>query len=434
MLIGDEHEPCLAESADTKDFILRMFRIVLALLGLWAATGTVSAQPKYTLPAPKQGRLDNLVPVTAPLARSMALSEMHGYLAFCHERPYQDGHVSLVRLDAKGNPAAYAIAIKLPRADSLAKFPNYALAAAFHPKLPLLYVWQDIAHPYIPQPQAEPPELKNFDHLLIYSLAKETPELIASLCRGPDYIYGHLGGALAVDPAASFLYVPNLKQPGNPNVTRFGRFLLDGDGLPDLGEKENKLPLPVRMKRLAELNAAKPLVPHELSAVEYFAYFTLNSYGTGLSFLPVSKEASIVGVWNGLATWRPGDKDCRLAFLPLRSTNNTLMVGHPTLPVLFVTGNTTDAFYRVEHAEGYLSLLPQEWVLPQSKLSSPPAVLAKGKKVAVGGRHFVYVVSLDENGRPLAEAMQVQVFNPEVRALQYSERFDRLYVAVEVSK
>ena len=36
-------------------------------------------------------------------------------------------------------------ATSAPRPDALAKYPNYPLALAFHPKLPLLYVWQDVA-------------------------------------------------------------------------------------------------------------------------------------------------------------------------------------------------------------------------------------------------------------------------------------------------
>ena len=59
--------------------------------------------------------------------------------------------------------------------------------------------------------------------------------------------------------------------------------------------------------------------------------------------------------------------------------------------------------------------------------------MPKTNKVAVGGAHFVYQVSLDDKDRP-TEVIQQQVFNPMVRTLLYSERHDRLYVGVELSK
>ena len=61
-------------------------------------------------------------------------------------------------------------------------------------------------------------------------------------------------------------------------------------------------------------------------------------------------------------------------------------------------------------------------------------MLTRGNKVAVGGHYHVYVIDLDEKGRPRPEVLRVRVLNPHVRALVYSERFDRLYVGVEVSK
>ena len=93
-----------------------------------------------------------------------------------------------------------------------------------------------------------------------------------------------------------------------------------------------------------------------------------------------------------------------------------------------------DSFFRAEHAEGYLTLLPKQYVIPDSKLTGPPAVLSKQKKLAVGGRHLVYRLDLDEKGFPIDGVIQTQVNCPQVRALVYSERFDRLYVGVEVSK
>jgi hypothetical protein len=51
--------------------------------------------------------------------------------------------------------------------------------------------------------------------------------------------------------------------------------------------------------------------------------------------------------------------------------------------------------------------------------------------VAVGGVNRVHLIALDAQGRMKAERQDVSVQNPTITALAYSEKFDRLYVAVE---
>ena len=92
-----------------------------ALIGLLAFTSPIFAQPKITLTPPKNGKLDSLVPVMAHSARVAAVGDIHGMLAFGHDHTFADAHVSLVKLDAKGNPAAYAMQLKLPKPVALVK-------------------------------------------------------------------------------------------------------------------------------------------------------------------------------------------------------------------------------------------------------------------------------------------------------------------------
>jgi hypothetical protein len=403
-----------------------------ALLGLTAAA-PAAAWP-LTVLTPKYGKVDNLVPVPAPSACWVALSENLGLLAFCHEREYQDAQVSLVRLDAKGNPAAYATSWKLPKPAELAKVPTYALSAAFHPKLPLLYVWHDVTIPFPNPPTPEPPALKTFDRLFIYNVAKDPPELLVSVGRGPDYVWGQGGGAVAVDPAGEYLYVPNLRDPKTLNFLRYGRFRLDAAGLPYTDEKDAKLPLAARAKRLAELNAVKPLVPAQQPPIEYVNLMPWTINGTGQSYFFASRGAIVLGGYNGLMTWRPDDKTCALSGLALKYPGTNLVSGHPTLPILFVTSYEKDSIFRVSHSEGYLSLLPHQVTFANTSLTSPPAILAKARKLAVGGHYHVYVASLDEESQVLPEVIKTRVLCSAVRALVCSERFDRLYVGVEVSK
>ncbi len=400
---------------------------------LWFA-GAAAGGPQVTLPPAKAAAVPNLVRVPAPSAKWAALSEAHGLLAFAHDRTYPDAQVTLVKLDAKGNPAVYGTSWKLPRPDALAKAGNYALSVAFHPKLPLLYVWQDVGLNYTNPLPPQPPEYRLFDHLCIYDVAREKPELVVSLCRGDDWVFNSQGGAVAVDPAGQYLYVPNLREPKNPGSFHLGRFRLDADGLPVLDEKEAKLPPAARAKKLAELNAARGGMPAQITPAEYVYTFQFSPFGVGQGFLPLAKDTIITAGSSGVMTWRPDDKQAAVHVLPLRLPGHTLIARHPALPFVFATLADTASFYRVAHAEGNLSLIPLEVVLPGAKLQSAPVVMDKDRRLAIGGNHFVYFVPLDDRGEPRPEATKVPVLSPAARALVYSEKFDRLYVGVEVSK
>lgn len=382
------------------------------------------------LPPPKAGTLANLTRVMVPETRNVALGEAQSMLAFCHALTYPAGHVSLVKLDAKGNPAPYAISWKVPHPPALVKHPNFAISAAFHPKLPLLYVWQDLNIPYTNPPPTTPAELMTFDHLHIYSLAKEPPELIASLCRGPQYQFGFHGGQVIVDAAAEHLYVPNLREVKNPGVLIFGRYKLDADGLPFVDDVQAKQPAPARAKALSAANPA----PQQICPFDYVYVFPMNQWGAGHSFIPMGKDAILSSSYYGAMTWRPNDKPFQLYGLPLRTRGNHLLCAHPTLPAVFATAADTDSFSRCEQADGFVTGLPRQYTLEKHRFTSVPAVLPKQKVLAIGGQHHVYVFNLDDLGYPSLEATKVQVFNPDVRSLVYSEKFDRLYVGVELSK
>lgn len=404
-------------------------RLAIVGLILVGASG-VAAQQQVTLPPPKSGTLANLTRVMVPETRNVALGEAQSVLAFCHDLKYPAGHVSLVKLDAKGNPAPYAISWKIPHSPALVKHPNFAISAAFHPKLPLLYVWQDLNIPYSNSPPATPAELMTFDHLHIYSLAKEPPELIASLCRGPQYQFGFSGGQVHVDAAAEHLYVPNLREVKNPGVLIFGRFKLDPDGLPFIDDAQAKQPAAVRVKALSAANPA----PQQICPIDYVYLFPMNPWGAGHSFIPMGKDAILSSSHYGAMTWRPNDKPFQMYGLPLRTRGNHLLCAHPALPAVFATAADTDSFNRFEQSDGFVTGLPRQYTLEKHRFTSAPAVLPKQKLLAIGGQHHVYVFSLDDLGYPALEATKVHVFNPEIRALVYSEKFDRLYVGAELSK
>src|SRR5262249_55968915 len=105
--------------------------------------------------------------------------------------------------------------------------------------------------------------------------------------------------------------------------------------------------------------------------------------------------------------------------------------GHPTLPIVYNTVINTSWLHIMEHAEGYLTLAPRLGVLTEAHLSSYPVVLSKRNLVAVGGRNFVHLMAMDAKGLLKNERIDLNVNNPALSALAYSEKFDRLFVIVE---
>jgi 6-phosphogluconolactonase (cycloisomerase 2 family) len=400
------------------------------VLFLWATP--LFAQPSTTLTL-KPGVIDRLVPVMAHQARCVALSDRLGLLAFGHDKTVGDDDVSLFKLDDKGIPSAKAITWKLPSHLVLAKDGNYPLSMTFHPKLPLLYIWQEANLNYTAATiKAPPAAFWEFDHLIIYDVSKSPPELVIGLCRGEDYLFGQQGGAVAIDPEGAFLYIPNVREKPNRALWKFGRFPLDSEGLPKVLEKE--FPREEKLKELIKWNAKKTPTPEERTPPDHVNTFAPNPFGSVMSMVPLNREVILAGGTKGVMTWRPEDKIVALNALPLKFHNPSYLAVHPKLPAVFVCRPPSDSLFRVEQVDGYWTLLPRQYVFPETKLTSMPAVLTKSNQVAVGGHHFVYLLSLDSEGHPQPEVVQMQVFNPGVRALVYSEKFDRLYVSMDLSK
>src|SRR5262249_43372517 len=159
----------------------------------------------------------------------------------------------------------------------------------------------------------------------------------------------------------------------NAGILRFGRFALDEAGLPKLEPKDAVLPLPQRLKRLAELNAAKPLTPHQVTLTDYVTLFQFNPYGCGMSFVEAGPKVVIAGGHTGLISWRPQDKRVTLSGLAFRHHGNQLIAGHPHLPAVYATLFNTDMLTRAEQVEGYLTMVPQTVKMPEANLLSAPA-------------------------------------------------------------
>lgn len=428
-------------------------RILRATLALLLTASLTAGQTKVRIPTVEDATIDNLIKVEASLANNSAVCDRLGLIAFTHDAKHVDGQVSLRKLDAAGAPGD-ALLLKLPKPAGLAKYPNYATGLSFHPTLPLLYVWQDVEMPKderkIPQSlsAADNAAMNEFDHLLIYSLEKPVPELLAGLCRAPEFSYSRPAGCVTVDAAGERLYVPNVTTDHKPAGTTIGSYVLWADGMPVVGQPEEGKPAPGtekptpegRAAHIAAIQAAskanKQALPQRVCPANGYAFYPDSAVGSGIGFVPIARDIVITGGYHatGIVSWTPEDRTCRMVHYRLQSHYSYKWpAGHPSLPLVFVAENQDAHLFRFEHADGNPTLVPQRADLEAANLSSNPAVMAKAKKIAVGSQHRVIVIGLDDNARFKPERKQ-QLVGSMVRTLCYSEKFDRLYVAVEKEK
>jgi len=431
-------------------------RLVLAVVSLLAAHGLAvpaHGQAKVPVPAVPDAPIDNLLRVPAPAASLAVVNDDLGWLLFAHQAKYADAQVTLQRLEADGKPGE-PIQLKLPKPAALVKYPSYATGLAFHPKLPLLYVWQDIEFPKderkVPLPLAagDAVAVTEFDHLLIYSLESGKPELLVSLARAPQFVYSRPAGAVAVDQAGERLYVPNIAGDPRNTGTTVGSYVLYADGIPFVGTLEEskaavdeKPTAEARAAHIAAINTAqqsrKPVAPQRVAPAGGYHFYGDSAVGSGIGFVPVGRDKVFTGGFHatGLVSWTPEERQSRLQSYQISSEYTyKYPCAHPTLPLVYVADFGSGKIYRFEHADGNFTLVPQRAELAAANLGSPPVFLHKVNKLAVGGHQRVFLIGLDEKGKFKPERQQTLIGNQHVHALAYSEKYDRLYVGVEKGK
>ncbi len=393
-----------------------------------------------------------VTPVVAPAATCAAVNDTLSLLAVGHKVDRQ-AQVSLFKLDAQGKPADKPVVVKLPRPATLGTRESYPLSVVFHPSLPLLYVWQDVEKlKGDPEPPTDP-AWKDLDHLHVYAVDGAAPELLVSLCRGSLFHTGVVAGSLGLDTANGLLYVPNLRfgeknPPGGGGGV--GWFHLDGDGLPSEGDREPAKAEPVaaaakaagvRTARAAGLRAAaaagKPVGAFRHTPADTYGFGALPA---GAGFHCESRDVFVACGYLGPVTWNKADRRARaqVFLMPVNfvSYYSCRLTAHPKLPVLFVGMVGFSWVHRVEHVDGYVTLVPQVVQLEGATLKTPPVVLTKRNLVAWGGPAAVYLAPIDAAGKfGDTRGTQVNVpTTPTVEGLVYSEKLDRLYVAVEKLK
>jgi hypothetical protein len=396
----------------------------------------------------------------APAARMAAVNDVAGVLAVAH-RPKSPAHLSIFRLDAQGQVAAgEPTPLTLPKPAALGDRPNQVLGLACHPRFPLLYIWQDVPPNDPPTMAIDPAQSAEFDHLLVYSLEETPTRLLLATARGPDFHCGAVVGGFALDGPAGRLYVPNMQRPGPMKnmIPAVGWLNIAADGLPALADANaaataaaaapaSASPAPAvpalalpeaaasRAARLPALEAAKtPGAAQTLAKFLESAPTTFSDWPSPFSYAPLTEDAVLTTSYSGPVSWVLSDRLGRFGYYFLHPylAYRYRIAAHPRLPAAYVITVAYDGrIVRLEHAEGYFTLMPQAVLIDNAVIHSVPLVLTKTNQLAVGTAGRICLVDLDTEGRLQGKGVQMTVNNPQIEALAWSERFGRLYVPVE---
>lgn len=436
----------------------------VAARGQSPAVSPVAIKREVTLGA-KPGQLDILRTVTSASAFAAVVSDAAGVLAVAHApqptvtkaKPWDfeatnDPQVSVFRLDAQGEVGA-AASIRLPSAPKLASRRHYPLALAAHPKLPLLYVWQDVVAPAEGAP-ADDPKTDGFRHLHIYDISSAEPRLVQSAAEGEAFSRANYAGAIAFDRTAGRLFVPNMQRRTKLGFApSIGYLHLADDGLvvPDTNEtaetaaggkgttpdRTAAVTAAARKVYLEQVRLGK--VPERTVRQAASATSTFGESPCGLGFHNISDDITIVCGALGPVTWDEGNRRGQFntySFYPAVGIGYRYrMVAHPTLPVVFFTGLTSGFVFRVEHVDGFTTMLPQRGTMAPVIITSPPLLVGSRPLLVCSSEGLLHLIGFDAEGAFNGERTDVALPSRKVEALAYSAKYDRLYTTVpEVKK
>ncbi len=426
---------------------------ILAALAIFVVCGAAPAwaQREVRIRATPETPLPFVSTVVAPAARHAVVCDPAGALAVAY-RLNSVPHISIFKLDAQGqivpgDPAP----ITLPKPAGFGARPNVVLALAAHPTLPLLYVWQDVDVLPALAP-TDPALVAEYDHLWVYGLDEPQPKLVFSTARGPDFSCGLPSGAMALNSAATRLYVPNMEVTDRAKkvTSTIGWLTLDPDGLPafvppnapadDAAPSAPPPPLDAaaaataRAAKIAAIEQAKaagqPLVLKKYQEVT----LAFSSPPAPYSYAPLTDDIVFLASHSGAASWVLSDRLGRMCYFyvqPYVAYRNRVVV-HPTAPSVYISVLAYDGrMIRIEHADGQFTLAPQTLTIDGAVYYSPPVVLAKTNQLAVGANNKVLLIDLDAAGKFAGKAVQLTVNNPTLEAIAWSAKFERLYAAVE---
>ena len=387
--------------------LFRIFALNLSIGALFLLRACAPAAAGDT-GAPVDNRV---VLVAAPGATCAAVHEKTQMLIVGH-RAAEPFELSLFSLDGRGRLTKNKpMPVAMPLPESLATFNQYVLGVAIHPREDLLYVWRDIAGPKPGTPQAAE-VFDLFDRLLIYRMERTGPVMLARTCRGPRFAYEQTFGWIALDPEARRLFLPNLRDASS-GASQIGYLPLGRNGLPQMVETEQ-----------GERVEAEPI------SVDVS---NLRGHPSGWGFFAPNADVVLFAGPRGVALWDTANRRGALgSFIVIEAPNDNFIGGHHAFPAVYGAGHGHSVAWRMTQVDGFFTLRPQALGVAGANFHSPPVVIpSKPPVLAIGGVNSLHLLSLDAEGRFTGQIAQIAVQCPEVRALACSQRFNRLYVAVE---
>ena len=375
---------------------------------------------------------DYLTQLPVPNATCAAVCDRLALVAVGHQS--RDGsQLSIFPLDAAGKPGSDPLRLSLPKPEALSAHANYPLGLLFHPRLPLLYVWQDIDSLPKDQQNEKNPAFEpwlEFDHLLIYAVNGQALELVHSGARGAGFHVAQNGGTVGLDFETKHLFVPNTRGE-TPEEGGLACFALDANGLPenDLEQATGKR-TPGGGKAPVETNPtdkkARRITPKK--------DVSCRNVPTGLGW-HAGREAMIMGGHMGCLMADFHDGTLRRAWFDtneLATLGWASIAGHPEKPVLYMCLGGSRFAYSIGQVNGWISLLPQKATLAGNvHLQGPPVVLQMQGKVAFGDTKSIHLFGLAADGRFDGTCIQIPLPAGVIHGMAYSDKYGRLYVAVD---
>jgi len=391
------------------------FAVAVLLVLIGSALGSVPARAADPF-------AEKIVRIVAPGATSLAISDNVSVLAIGQGGAKPS--LALLPLDAAGQPAkAPPLPIELPKPASLAETAVYPLGVCFHPALPRLYVWRDAAVPNADKKLREAAH-RDFAHLVVLDLTGGSAKPLGQFAQGPEFACAQPEGAVGTDPEARRIFLPNMRNP-ETGAAAIGYYDLDAQGLPKPGPVPIEGSLDGRGLNLFKMEV-RPV------RIDVDAYRGLP---TGWGFFAPTPDVVIFGGSQGLALWDTTNRRGALSQFTIHQTSSDCRIGgHKAFGYVYGAGKDHCSVFAMAHVNGFLTMLPQIVNASAARCQSAPVViLGQPNRLAVGGENCLYLFTLDREGRFAGPNNYSVVPVPEtkVRAIAYSEKFGRLYVAVE---
>jgi hypothetical protein len=404
-------------------------RIVVAT-ALWAVLARAADVPLELTITPEkiEAAPDYLTQIVVPDASCAAVSDALSLLVIGSNTP-GDKQLAVFKLDAAGKPGAEPVWLALPKPEALAAKPNYPLGVLFHPRLPILYVWQDVDAP-LTKGEKRPPlakEYLEFDHLLVYGIKGGALELVQTTAGGDGFKCGLKAGTIGLDHGAKNLFVPNASGE-TADEAGIAFFALDEEGVPGETPEESADQKGKQVKNLTPSKSPKKtlkpvLLPRQLRTGHYFPS------GTGWHG---GSEAIIMGGHSGcmMADFHNGGLRQTWFTIPIL-TGSCFITGHPTLPALYMCLHDHNHLYYIAQVNGYVTLLPQIALVSGTHLDGLPVVLTKQSRLAVTEAKSVHLLGLNAEGKFDGKDQMLPLPGGVGKGLAYSEKLGRLFVAVD---